>query len=86
LVLIPTATPLTGGRWGTYVAELDDGDARRAIGLVMDRAHELQAFLQGNPRLLKPECSMIRLHCLCQQRLDQVISGSPTSALDSHGL
>ena len=86
LGLDPNGDPLAGGRWGTYVTELDTGDARRAIGLVMDRAQELQALFQANPKLLGPDFSMARLQWLCQQRLDQVISDWPASAPDNHGL
>ena len=57
------------------VAELDAGDAYRALLLVMARAQELQALFQANPMLLRPDSSMARLHWLCQQRLDQVICG-----------
>jgi len=85
LGLDPNGYPLAGGRWCTYVAELEAGDAYRAVGLVMKRAQELQAWLQENPKLLRPECSMRRLQWLCQQHIDQVISGSPTSAPDNHG-
>lgn len=41
----------------------------------MERAQELQALLQADPDLLRPESAMPRLHWLCQQRLDQGISG-----------
>jgi hypothetical protein len=41
----------------------------------MERARELQALLQADPDLLRPESAMARLHWFCQQRLDQVISG-----------
>ncbi|QPN58456.1 hypothetical protein H8F24_09370 [Synechococcus sp. CBW1002] len=77
LGLDPNGEPLPGGRWGTYVAELDACDARLALRLVMERAQELQALLQEYPDLLRPESAMQRLHWLCQQRLDQVISGWP---------
>jgi len=83
------------------VAELDAGDAYRALPLLMERTQELQALFQANPKLLKPDSSMARLqwlcqhwlcqhwlcqHWLCQQRLDQGISGWPASAPGSHGL
>jgi len=75
LGLDPHGEPLAGGRWCTYVAELEAGDAYRALLLVMARAQELQALFQANPMLLRPDSSMARLHWLCQQRLDQVICG-----------
>lgn len=78
--------PLANGRWCTYVAELDAGDALRALRLVMERAQEIEAFLQADPKLLRPASSIARLQWLCQQRLDQVISGWPASAPNSHGL
>lgn len=59
------------------MAELDAGDAHQALRLVMERARELQALLQADPDLLRPESAMTRLQWLCQQRLDQVISASP---------
>ena len=73
------------------VAELKAGDAYRALLPVMARAQELQALLKANPKLLRPDSSMARLqwlcqHWLCQQRLNQVISGWPASAPGSHGL
>ena len=77
LGLDPHGEPLAGGRWCTYVAELEAGDAYRALLLVMARAQELQALFQANPMLLRPDSSMARLHWLCQQRLDQVICGCP---------
>ncbi|MCP9807574.1 hypothetical protein KBY71_13745 [Cyanobium sp. T1B-Tous] len=77
LGLDPNGAPLPDGRWRTYVAELDAGDAHQALRLVMERARELQALLQADPDLLRPESAMTRLQWLCQQRLDQVISASP---------
>lgn len=73
----PNGAPLPDGRWRTYVADLDAGDAHQALRLVVERARELQALLQAHPTLLRPESAMARLHWLCQQRLDQVISASP---------
>jgi hypothetical protein len=63
-----------GGRWRTYVADLETRDADRAIRLLMERAHELAERLEAAPDLLQPEFTMTRLHWLCQQRLDGVIS------------
>jgi len=59
------------------VADLDVGDAQQALRLVMERARELQASLHSNQELLRPEFAIKRLHWLCQQRLDQVVSGRP---------
>ena len=75
LGLDSNGAPLPDGRWRTYVAELDAGDAHQALRLVMERARELEALLQADPILLRPESAMTRLQWLCQQRLDQVISG-----------
>jgi hypothetical protein len=86
LGLDPHGDTLPGGRWCAYVAELDAGDAYRALHLVMERAQELQALSQANPKLLRPDYSMSRLQWLCQQRLDQGINGWPASAPDNHGL
>ena len=77
LGLDPNGAPLPDGRWRTYVAELDAGDAHQALRLVMERARELEALLQADPILLRPESAMARLQWLCQQRLDLVISASP---------
>ena len=86
LGLDPHGDTLPGGRWCAYVAELDAGDAYRALHLVMERAQELQALFQANPKLLRPDYCMARLQWLCQQRLDQGISDWPASAPGSHGL
>ncbi|MFN9056476.1 MAG: hypothetical protein ACK5W5_05770, partial [Cyanobacteriota bacterium] len=86
LGLDPHGDTLPGGRWCTYVAELDAGNANRALHLVKERAQELQALSQANPKLLRPDYSMSRLQWLCQQRLDQGINGWPASAPDNHGL
>ena len=75
LGLDPNGAPLPAGRWRTYVPDLDAGDAHQALRLVMERARELQALLQADPDLLRPESAMARLHWLCQQRLDQGICG-----------
>jgi len=85
LGLDPHGDPLPSGRWCTYVAELDAGDAFRALLLVMARAQELQALFQANSKLPRPDSSMARLQWL-QRRLDQVISDWPASAPDNHGL
>jgi len=77
LGLDPAGEPLPNGRWRTYVAELDTGDAHQALRLVMERARELQALLQVHPTLLRLESAMARLQWLCQQRLDRGISGGP---------
>ena len=77
LGLDSNGAPLPNGRWRTYVADLDAGDTHQALRLVMERARELQVLLQAHPTLLRPESAMARLHWLCQQRLDQVISASP---------
>ena len=74
LGLDPNGAPLPDGRWRTYVADLDAGDAHQALRLVMERARELQALLHAHPDLLRTESAMPRLQWLCQQRLDQVIS------------
>jgi hypothetical protein len=77
LGLDPNGAPLPDGRWRTYVVDLDAGDAQQVLRLVMERARELQALLQADPDLLRPESAMTRLQWLCQQRLDQVISATP---------
>jgi len=77
LGLDPSGEPQRIGRWSSYVADLDVGDAQQALRLVMERARELQASLHSNQELLQPEFAMKRLHWLCQQRLDQVVSGRP---------
>ena len=74
LGLDPNGAPFPYGRWRTYVAELDAGDAHHALRLVMERARELQGLLQAHPDLLRPESAMERLRWLCQQRLDRAIS------------
>ncbi|MFN9686780.1 MAG: hypothetical protein ACK583_16145, partial [Cyanobacteriota bacterium] len=86
LGLDPHGDTLPGGRWCAYVAELDAGDASRALLRVMERAQELPALSQANPPLLRPAEAMSRLQWLCQQRLDQGINGWPASAPDNHGL
>jgi len=57
----PNAAPACPCCWSTYVAELDAGEA----------------LLQADPDLLRPESALAPLHWLCQQRLDQGISGGP---------
>jgi hypothetical protein len=77
LGLASNCAPLPDGRWRTYVADLDAGDAHQALRLVMERALELQVLLQEDPDLLRPESAMTRLQWLCQQRLDRELAPVP---------
>jgi hypothetical protein len=74
LGLGPVGIPQTTGRWTTYVASLQPADARAAVALVQQRAHEVEDWLRAMPALLAPEQTPVRLHWLCQQRLDRVIT------------
>jgi len=73
--------PISNGRWRSYIGELSHEQIQQAVTLVMARSRELQTRLDHQPALLSPEQAMLRLHWLCQQRLDQPISAAPGAAL-----
>lgn len=65
------------GRWTSYTSELDRSDVRKALGLVMARAGELEEELMAKPQLLQSTQGMRRLQDLVAQRLDQAIRLKP---------
>mgnify|MGYP006268774457 CR=1 FL=1 len=66
--------PIANGRWLSYTRELSDDDAKTAVALTLTRSRELDARLNQQSELLKPEHAMARLQWLCQQRLDQQLT------------
>lgn len=68
----PIDGPQPNGRWMTYVAQLDPGEAQQVVALTMQRSIELEQIAQDlDPQAINQP--LVLLSWLCRQKLNKPI-------------